>query len=366
MLRNRRIILSLLIGIVFSGITLYLSFQRIPLGQLMDYLRTINYWWIIPSIFISFLSIFVRALRWQIILTPVRRIGFWHAFHPLVIAFTINCILPGRVGELARPAILYKRDRVEFSKGLATVGAERILDAFTLLVLFITILGSVNISPDITIPFDKYQLNRDTLKMIWGNTLRVSIVLIILIIMISIPAIRNVFARLIGKLPHILFLTHFDSRKRSEERLHKRSILILDNLANGFEVLKNPLKAASCLGLSFIVWLLMCSSFYILILGCPGIRLSFLETSAVFIIICFFIMLPSVPGFWGLWEAGGIFGLMIFKVPAVEAAGITLTFHVFQIIPLMFLGIISALVTGINIVKTTYRLDDNSQGSELN
>jgi uncharacterized protein (TIRG00374 family) len=361
MLRNKRIILSLLVGIVFSGITLYLSFKRIPLGQLMDYLRTINYWWIIPSILISFLSLFVRALRWQIILTPVRKIGFWHAFHPLVIAFMINCILPGRVGELARPAILYKKDRVAFSKGLATVGAERILDAFTLLVLFIIILGSVNISPDITIPFNKYQLNRDTLKMIWSNTLKVSIVIIILIIMISIPLIRIALGHLIGKLPHILFLTHSDSRKRSEERLHKRSIHILDNLANGFEILKNPLKAASCLGLSFIVWLLMCCSFYVLILGCPGISLSFLETSAVFIIICFFIMLPSVPGFWGLWEAGGIFGLMIFKVPAVEAAGITLTFHVFQIIPLICLGIISAFITSVNIMQTTYRPDDNSQ-----
>src|SRR5208337_1008338 len=116
MQHTRKIIISLLLGIIFSGAAIYVSFRNVPLTQLFKYIKTINFWWIIPSTLLALSTYLVRGLRWKIILNPIKKIGFWHAFHPVVIAFTINCLLPGRVGELARPAILYKKDKVEFSK----------------------------------------------------------------------------------------------------------------------------------------------------------------------------------------------------------------------------------------------------------
>ena len=76
-----------------------------------------------------------------------------------------------------------------------------------------------------------------------------------------------------------------------------------------------------------------------------------MQASAAVIIICFFIMLPSVPGYWGIWEVGGIYGLMIFGVPKMEAAGLTLTYHFFQIIPLILVGLLSSWLTGVNLVQ---------------
>ena len=35
------------------------------------------------------------------------------------------------------------------------------------------------------------------------------------------------------------------------------------------------------------------------------------------IIICFFIALPSVPGYWGIWEAGGVFALVSMLLPSL-------------------------------------------------
>ena len=92
-------------------------------------------------------------------------------------------------------------------------------------------------------------------------------------------------------------------------------------------------------------------------LGCPGIEISFLEMYAVMIILCFFISLPSVPGFWGLWEAGGVFALLIFGVPAKEAAGFTLTNHVFQMVPVIIVGLVSSIITGANIVQVAHNAD---------
>ena len=79
----------------------------------------------------------------------------------------------------------------------------------------------------------------------------------------------------------------------------------------------------------------------------------------VMIIICLFIALPSVPGFWGLWEAGGVFALSIFGIPANQGVGFTIVNHVVQIIPVIIIGVISAVITGVNI----WKLSDNKNSA---
>jgi hypothetical protein len=72
------------------------------------------------------------------------------------------------------------------------------------------------------------------------------------------------------------------------------------------------------------------------------------------VIICFFIALPSVPGFWGLWEAGGVFALSLLGISAKEAAGFTLASHAVQMIPVILVGFVSAVLTGVNIWRVAF------------
>jgi len=350
---NKKTVLSLIIGFLFSGIALYLTFINIPLSGLTDYITTINFWWIIPSLLFAILSYILRVVRWQLILRPVKRIQFWHAFHPLVIGFMVNCVFPGRVGEIARPAILYKRDKIEFSKVLATVAVERIFDLVTLLLSFIYILSTIEISPTLDITFGGYHLTTATLNTIWRTTLQVSFVLVGMILLVSTSKTRSMISRIIMRSPDLLIFagTHFKEKLR--QGICRRIIHVLNNIAHGFEVLKSPKDIMICLLHSFLIWGLVVLSLYVLAFGCPGISVSFLEAYAVEIIICFFIMLPSVPGFWGLWEAGGVFGLMIFGIQAKEAAGLTLTYHFIHVIPVIIIGIVSAMIIGVNIIQSS-------------
>jgi uncharacterized membrane protein YbhN (UPF0104 family) len=118
-------------------------------------------------------------------------------------------------------------------------------------------------------------------------------------------------------------------------------------------MLRSPKKVGLCLCLSFLAWVFAGMSHYLFTFGSPGIEVSFLEMCAVMVILCFFISLPSVPGFWGLWEAGGVFGLLIFGVSSKEAAGFTLANHFFQILPIILIGIASSLITGVSLVRIT-------------
>jgi len=109
---KNHLIISLVAGIMLSVAALYFALRNVPLYDLLKYLKSINYLWTIPAVFLVLVSFFIRALRWQFILETSHKIGVWRAFHPLMIGFMINCILPGRVGEIARPMILQKKEKI--------------------------------------------------------------------------------------------------------------------------------------------------------------------------------------------------------------------------------------------------------------
>ena len=125
---NQKQFFSIIVGAAISIGGLYLAFRNIPLAEVWGYLATINYFWIVPAAALVMLSFFLRVFRWRVILGSTHTVAFWPAFHALMIAFMINTILPGRVGELARPAILKKNQGIKYSTGLATVATERAFD----------------------------------------------------------------------------------------------------------------------------------------------------------------------------------------------------------------------------------------------
>ena len=357
MLRNNKTILSLIAGLLLSGIALYLTFRNIPLHEVADYFKTVNYWWVIPAVAIVLMSFLIRAVRWQLLLLPIKKTGLWSAFHPMMIGFMLNCLLPARVGELARPAIFYKKEGVSFSKVLATVGAERVFDIVMLLLFFVVVLATVEISPTLDLTFGNYHLNKATLEMIGVTTVKLAFALIACIILVSADKSRRIITRAILGLPDLIFFATRAFKQKVRERVCARLASMIDGFAVGLGMLKDPKKVGLCLALTFLVWALAGVSYYVMAFGCPGIEISFLEMYAVMIILCFFISLPSVPGFWGVWEAGGVFGLLIFGVPAKEAAGFTLTNHVFQMVPVIIVGLVSSIITGAKIAQVVHPAD---------
>ena len=275
-----------------------------------------------------------------------------------MIGFMINCVLPGRVGELARPAILQKNNNIPFSTGLATVAAERVFDISLLIIFFIITLAIVRIDPALDISAGKYHLNKAVLVSAGGGVINILLLLIIGIIIVFFDKTRKWLTAMIMKMPNLFFWTGSEFKEKLVKIICIPLINIIENLASGFALIKRPSSIFLCTGLSVVIWFLVAMSYYIMAQGCPGIELSFFEMSAVMIMICFFIALPSVPGYWGIWEAGGIFAMSLFGVSTKDAAGFTLANHAIQIFPVIIVGIVSAMLTGINILNIS-RTDRN-------
>ena len=340
--------ISLAAGVVISAVAMVLAFRNVPLSELAVYFRSIDIRWTSLSVILVVTSFAIRAYRWKLIVETTAHLPYWQAFHPLMIGFMMNCILPGRVGEVARPAILKKNNSIPFSTGLATVATERVLDALVLILLFAWMMATVRIDSSLQMTFGDVVLNRDTLVRLASGTVKLSIVLILGILMISIDVSRNWICGVVNRLP-VLAFGHAVFRHFLENRISRPMTRIIHHIASGFELIKSPAKLAQCVILSLLIWGIAGLSYYTMSLGSPGIGLGPMEIMIVMIIVCFFIAIPSVPGFWGIWEAGGVFALSLFGISASDAAGFTLANHAVQMFPVILVGLISVMITGINI-----------------
>jgi hypothetical protein len=346
---KKNMTISFVASLLISTVALYFAFRNVPLNDLLHYLSSINYLWVLPSVLLIWISFVLRAMRWRIILESSCKISLWRAFHPMAIGFMINCVLPGRLGEIARPAILQKKEDVPFATGLATVAAERVFDIALLIFLFVLTVGAIQIRPDHNVVFGTYQLNRETLDLIFGSMLKIGILMIIGIGVFSIAKVRGFLYRVIRFTPRLFFFAGNPLKTAIQTKFCEGVIRFLENVAQGFNLIRYPRKIIFCVVFSMLIWGLLAFSYYLFSLGSPGINLTFFELAAVMVIICFFISLPSVPGWWGLWEAGGVFALSLFGVSSKEAAGFTLANHAIHVFPVIIMGMVSTMILSVNI-----------------
>ncbi len=357
---KRKLSILFCVGCLLSTATLYLAFRNVPLTDLLAYLKTINYGWIAPTAALVIATFILRVFRWQVILQNAGPIGYWQAFHPLMIGFMMNCILPGRVGEIARPAILKKQHGIALTTGLATVVAERIFDIGVLMVLLALVFGTVSSQPDLEKTYFGVHLNRDTLVMAAWGVMRLSVVLLLFIGLIAFKTSRELLKRVSRNTARMLAFGNLRILAVTE-RMARLFIKIIDNFAKGLAMVQKPRQMLACIGLTMLIWAITILSYIVFAKGCPGIQLSLLEWTTVMVVVCFFIALPSVPGFWGLWEAAGVFALALFGVMEKDALGFTLVNHATQLFPVIVVGLISALVTSVNILQLSQQHVDQDQ-----
>ncbi|MDO9185993.1 MAG: lysylphosphatidylglycerol synthase transmembrane domain-containing protein [Bacteroidia bacterium] len=96
-----------------------------------------NYYWIALSMLLSFLSHWIRAMRWRLLIQPL---GFnpklSNTFFALMVGYLANFALP-RLGEISRCGVLTKYEKIPFTEGFGTVIAERAIDVLCLILIFI-------------------------------------------------------------------------------------------------------------------------------------------------------------------------------------------------------------------------------------
>ncbi|MCW7753746.1 flippase-like domain-containing protein [Desulfobotulus sp. H1] len=337
---------GMIIALPLSLGALYLAFRHVPMVELTAYFTSLNYVWLLPAILFCLLGYVLRALRWQLLLRHKRQLRFLPAFHPMMIGFMLNSILPGRVGEVVRPALLARKEKIPFPTAFSTIAAERVLDLAILLSLLALIFGFADMTSAEVHSFGDYRLSTDTLALIAKNMALLCLALIGIIICLQINTLRNHGKAILRKLVSHLPGLSAGNRKTMENRVLPSMEKLLDQIASGFDGLRKPSRLLLCLVFSLGVWLIQVLPFWFLAQAGTGIPATMVQLTAVMVLVNFFIAIPSVPGFWGIWEAGIVFSLALFGIRGADAAGYALLTHAVLMFPVIFVGLGSALLTG--------------------
>jgi uncharacterized membrane protein YbhN (UPF0104 family) len=97
-------------------------------------------WRLLPvAIGLYFVGVWLRSARWSLLL-PEHAVKTSTLFRALVVGFTVNNLLPLRVGEVARAYLLSRWCRISYGATIASLLVERVLDGLSLAVLLLVAL----------------------------------------------------------------------------------------------------------------------------------------------------------------------------------------------------------------------------------
>jgi hypothetical protein len=113
------------IGLLLSLFFLFLFFRKIDLRGVWESFKSVEYVYTLPLMAINLLAIWVRAKRWDYLLSPIKRVPMKELYNATAIGFMANNIFPARVGEFVRAIILGHRARISKTASFATIVVER-------------------------------------------------------------------------------------------------------------------------------------------------------------------------------------------------------------------------------------------------
>jgi len=119
-------------------------------GQFFASFKDVEWTWLLLSLALLLLTYFIRALRWAVMLRPIReKPSLWNITSATVIGFT-GIVLLGRPGEIVRPYLVSVKERVSFSSQMAAWALERIFDLLSVLLIFGIALTRVRPGPGLS------------------------------------------------------------------------------------------------------------------------------------------------------------------------------------------------------------------------
>lgn len=318
---------ALWLGVLISLALLVFVFYGTDLRTIGDTFRTANYFFLLPAILLYFIGVLFRAFRWHFLLRSIKPIGTVRLFQVTVIGYMANDLLPFRIGELVRSYILGETEQISKASTLVTILLERVFDGVTLLIF----IGTASF-------FLPLQDSFRTLLLIGSILFAVVIVGLILVV-----TFRSVFDPLIHRLLNLL-----------PAKWSGQALKLLDSFFHGLSVLRSPVDALLALGFSILAWLLEAGMYAVLamafaiVIPLPVFVLATAVANLVTIV-------PSTPGYVGVFDAPVKAILATFGVDPNIAASYTLLLHATLILPVVLLGLVLTWRLGLSLGQLSKR-----------
>jgi hypothetical protein len=305
------------IGVAVSAVLLWVAVRGVSLDEVVEQLRQVRPVWLAPVLASIFVRFWLTAVRWQLLLRPVKLVGLHRLFAITMIGFMANNVLPARLGEFVRAYALGRAEALPPSLPFATIVIERIFDGFTLLLFLVGGLSFL----------------RPSRTLLWAAGLTCGLYLGVLVGLVVLRTGRG-----IGLLTATL--------DRLPSRLARPARRLVDSFRAGLDVLSDGRALVVTAALSVLIWGVNAAgveaTFYAFGLDLPPYA-SFLLLGTIAVAL----VLPSAPGYVGPFQVGTVEGLALVGVSRETALSLSIVYHLANYVPITVVGL--AYLSALNL-----------------
>ena len=316
MTKKVKTIINTVVFLVLGAALFYWALSKEDTSQLLSEIKGADIKWIVLSMVCGILSHLARALRWNLLLTPMGyKAKTANSFHAIILGYLVNMALP-RVGEITRPVVLGKLENIPFNKLMGTVLIERIVD------LFITLLIAISIF------FIQFDIIYDFASSLFENTSgSVAIMYAIL-----------GFVALLG-----LYLVYRFRYWFYNLPLIKKFKDFIEGLLDGVRTIFKLEKKGLFIFYSLFIWVMYFFMPYFVLFALD--ETAHLGASAGLTVLLFgtAAMIVPVPGGVGTFEVMVPAALALYGIGSLVASSYALITHAIQFIVIIGVGVISIL-----------------------
>lgn len=134
----KKTIINTIKFLVFISLGIFIFwkvYEGQDINQILTDIKEVDFTWVYVSIFIGLLSHFARSARWVLLANSLGyKASQVNSFFAVMITYFANLAFP-RLGEVTRPAVLKRYEKIPLSTALGTIITERIIDVIMLLIV---------------------------------------------------------------------------------------------------------------------------------------------------------------------------------------------------------------------------------------
>ena len=324
----------MIVGAVISAVCLWLALRQVSFDDVWESLADAHWIWVLPTVALTYLTLFLRAVRWRHLFLEHARVSTWESAKAVNVGLLFNNILPSRAGEVPRIFALSRRTGISKVEIGGTIVVERCLDV---LVIAVAALLAWPFLPD------DYWIQ--ALCVFCGAIVAGFVVGTIVLVLFRQRA-RDLALAIFRRLPLI-----------SDERAEA----VTASLSRGVHIVANPRRLALALGISVLVWIVATLSVFALL---PAFDLELSASSAILIIVATSLALavPATSGGLGVYEATVQASLVALGVTASTALSFALVLHAIYFVPICLTGVLASWGTLLGPRSEHARADEPAAG----
>ncbi len=275
----------------------------------------------------------LRAGRWKLLLGPVGLVTLGRVTRVGLVGYGALVVLPFRMGEAVRPALMRACGGLSLVAVTGTIGAERVIDG---LFISLTLMGALALSTPLSPLPERIGALPVPAAVVPGAALMASSMFVVLFLGMGAfyffrDRARSITLRVLGLVSNSVAV---------------RTAEAIERLASGLGFLAQWRASVPFVALTAIYWMGYGLSIWLLLWGTGVEGVTFAESLVICGVLAVGVIVPSAPGFFGSFQISLYAGMVMFlPIDRVVGPGAAFVFllYVAQILITLVLAVLAGV-----------------------